>query len=361
MRFINIVDSVSNLNFGVWNAAIINAVTLKDFGVETELWYLGEEPASPLMIPTVRIADSSYRTLDSLILERKLNQKKDLIVTSGIWRYPSKWGAYLSAKGFQWILVPQGMLEPWPLTQKWLQKKIYFNLVEKNLASKANIIRAVSKPEAKNLSRIFPHSRIEFIPNGVEIRDTIEKKAPGKKLMTYLFLSRLHHKKNVISLVEAWISSSLNNNPDAELIIAGPDQGELVKVQATISGSQNARYVGVVHGSSKERLFEDATFYVLPSFSEGMPSSLLEAMSYGVIPIITEGCNLPDVGDLGIGKVVTTDVSSIRQALHDTAQWQQNMINEHSDKCKNLISKEYSIDAVTRKQISVYLSLSYEH
>jgi glycosyltransferase involved in cell wall biosynthesis len=361
VRFINLVDSVSKLNFGVWNAAVINANSLKNFGVETELWYPGEDPDSIADVTTIKIADTGYKTLDKLVAERRLEPDQDVIITSGMWRYPTKWGSYLNARGFQWILVPQGMLEPWPLRQKRIQKKLYFNLVEKYLARKANVIRAVSKPEAKNLAMIFPKSRIEYIPNGVKTDQVKDTKTPLTVLKRYLFLSRLHHKKNIISLAHAWITSDLNNNPLVELTIAGPDQGELAKLQTIISSSENIKYAGIVSGSAKDNLFADATFFILPSFSEGLPSSLLEAMSQGAIPIITEGCNCPDVFELELGVKITTEISSIRQALEDTAQWLPETINARAAKCRNLIVSEYSIEAVTKKQVEVYLSLRNDY
>jgi glycosyltransferase involved in cell wall biosynthesis len=355
MRFINIVDTASSLNFGVWNAAVINAGVLKEKGVKTELWYSGEKQVTSEDVIPVNFSDPGYKTLESLILTRQLNPDNDLIITSGVWRFPTKWGAFLKAKGFQWIFVPQGMLEPWPLRQKWLKKKIYFSLVEKRQAINATVIRAVSKPEEINLKRLFPNNRIEYIPNGVQVTSkNINHRLKRRNVTGYLFLSRLHHKKNIIALAQAWVSSKLNNNPLFQLIIAGPDQGELIKLQQTLSMSGNMSYVGLVKGATKEALFDNATFYVLPSFSEGLPSALLEAMASGIIPIITEGCNFPDVFEHKIGVKITTEKSSIQYALENTSLWDSDTILEKSRQCRELIQSEYSLEAVTNKQIRIY-------
>ena len=356
MRFINIVDSASTFNFGVWNAAVINAGLLKDAGIKTELWYMGVDKVALPDVDAINITDPGYKALEILISTRQLHADQDIIITSGVWRYPTRWGAFLKAKGFQWIFVPQGMLEPWPLKQKWLQKKIYFNILEKHLARKATLIRAVSKPEVKNLKRFFPRNRIEFIPNGVQAANkNIKGTDILPKVTGYLFLSRLHHKKNVVALAKAWVSSKLNNDPLFQLTIAGPDQGELAKLQPIISSSGNLRYVGVVKGAAKDSLFNESTFYILPSFSEGLPSALLEAMARGIIPIITEGCNFPDVFEHDLGIRITTEKLSIQLGLEDSSAWDYGTIAEKSRQCRNLIQSQYSLEAVTRRQLQAYI------
>jgi glycosyltransferase involved in cell wall biosynthesis len=354
-RIINIVDSVSELNYGIWNAAIVNSGLLKRHNISVELWHPDPLLSSIENATSVRLSGTSLGNLKQLIKERRLNPKEDTIITHGVWHYTSKWGSYLRSKGFNWVIVPQGMLEPWPLQQKWLKKKLYFNLVERRLITRADIIRAVSKSEAVNLSKMFPLNRIEFIPNGVKVHSYNENRTvEARKITKYLFLSRLHHKKNILALTHAWIESKLNNDPGFRLLIAGPDQGELEKILPVIAATTNIEYVGPVFGSDKEALFSESTFYVLPSFSEGLPSSLLEAMASGLIPIISEGCNLPEVFDRQLGVIISTNKTNIKEKLEYTSEWTLDRIREKADLCKAFIRSEYSIEAITKKQIELY-------
>ncbi|MHA4843859.1 glycosyltransferase [Flavitalea antarctica] len=356
MRLINIVDSVSDLNFGVWNAAIINAGLLKLHGIKSELWHPGSHNGHSRdeNVTFIQIIDGSLNSLRNLIAERALTPAEDIIVTSGVWQYPTKWGAALKKMGFRWIFVPQGMLEPWPLRHKWLKKKIYFHFVEKWLIQKADMIRAVSAPEQENLQKIFPRSRVIFIPNGVLTGRQTNKEFLPSGVVRFLFLSRLHSKKNVFGLVKAWIISKLNNNPGFQLLIAGPDQGELQKIQPYINQSNNISYVGTVSGKAKKDIFDLCDFYILPSFSEGLPSSMLEAMATGLIPIISSGCNFPDLKIHNIGLEVTTDVDDIRRGIEDAACWNAARISDSSRKAKKLIEEKYSIGAVTSMQIDLF-------
>jgi len=356
VRFINIVDSVSDLNFGVWNAAIINAGLLKLQGIRSELWHPGtyNSHSKNENVTFIQVVDGSENTLRNLIEERSLAPGEDVIITSGVWQYPTRWGALLKKMGYHWIFVPQGMLEPWPLRHKWLKKMVYFNLVEKRLIEKADLIRAVSVPEWENLKKKFPGKKIVFVPNGVFIDNQEKIKPQSQKKIGYLFLSRLHSKKNVSGLVTAWTASSLNNNEYFELVIAGPDQGELQKIQPLIAMSKNIRYVGTVSGHAKADLFISCRYFILPSFSEGLPSSLLEAMSYGLIPIITDGCNLPDVFEYNLGLRTTTKTADIVSSLEDSSQMDEELIQIRSKGCRKLISEKYSLEAITNIQVQLF-------
>ncbi|RYY15234.1 MAG: hypothetical protein EOO04_28930, partial [Chitinophagaceae bacterium] len=161
------------MNYGIWHAAVVNASALAALNYTVELWFPTEMPAITNAVTAVRLPGTDHSVLTKLIEERNLDPRKDIIITHGVWNYPTRWGHRLKQLGYRWIYVPQGMLEPWPLQQKWLKKKIYFTLVEQRLAKTADLIRAVAKPEMNNLRRFFPSSDIRFIPNGVKVQDTV--------------------------------------------------------------------------------------------------------------------------------------------------------------------------------------------
>jgi glycosyltransferase involved in cell wall biosynthesis len=350
-RIVNIVDSVSPVNYGIWNAAIVNAAILKENGIETELWFPDERHDIAGSVTPVRIASASMFDLRKMLVERGLDATRDIIVTHGSWQYATRWGNYLRSKNFIWIYVPQGMLEPWSRSQKRIKKKIYFDLFEKRLIRQASGIRAVSMKESTNLKKIFPQSLVEFIPNGVDTPSSFTSVLQKSDTIRYLFLSRLHHKKNIVSLAQAWTESSLNNSTQFELLIAGPDQGELETLRSVISRSSNIRYVGTVFGEEKKEILCNSHFFVLPSFSEGLPSALLEAMGFGLIPIITEGCNFSDAFSNNLGVKITTERKSITRGLEETSVWNNPKLSELSRRNFEYIKEHYSVEKITQLQL----------
>lgn len=357
MRLINIIDSFDRINYGVWNAATVNASLLSEDGISVELWFPRTEQTSIKGVTLVSLPDVKLTTLQQLISQRALNVDTDIIITHGAWRFATRWGHSLKKKGFKWIYVPHGMLEPWSFQQKRFKKKLYFSVFEKRMAMQCDLIRAVAVTEKDNLQQLFKSSLVKFLPNGVHIeKDANYVKRPNL-ICRYLFLSRLHAKKNIKALIGAWIQSSLNNKNNFELVIAGPDQGELKEIEPLMKFSQNVNYVGSVYGTQKDQLMKDSHFYVLPSFSEGLPSSLLEAMAFGLIPIITEGCNLPEVFTMGLGVHIDTDETDICRALETTSTWDGNDLALKGKKCMDFIMNEFSLETVTTNQHKVFKQL----
>jgi glycosyltransferase involved in cell wall biosynthesis len=361
MRIINIVDSVDQINYGIWHAVTANAGLLTDNNIITELWYPERSFNSIPDVTNVPLVSLSLSGLKQVMINRKLNPEEDIIVTHGAWSYATRWGASMKKEGFRWIYVPHGMLEPWPLQQKRIKKALYLHLIEKRFAKNADCVKAVSMPESTNLQQFFNPALIQFIPNGVPYENTHPDFQVRQEPLRYLFLSRLHHKKNLVKLAIGWLQSGLNNNSKVELLIAGPDEGELEKITPFLLQSSNIKYIGSVYGERKRELFKQCTFYILPSYSEGLPSSLLEAMNYGLVPIITEGCNLPDVFTQNLGVKIDTDVSSIKGALETTSMWGAQKVAETGLKAKQFIKENFSLEVVTNLQIALFSRLINRH
>ena len=172
-------------------------------------------------------------------------------------------------------------------------------------------------------------------------------------------MARLHHKKGVVPLAEAWINSSLFNQENIELLIAGPDDGELSKIKQLLAQHTNAnvRYIGAVYGEDKEALLKKAHFYVLPSFSEGFPTSVLEAMQFGVIPLISRGCNFPEVFKHNLGIEVQPAIGSIRQGLEEAMKMNKDQMQKLSLDNTVFVNGHYTLSAIAKQQYELYSSL----
>ena len=195
------------------------------------------------------------------------------------------------------------------MRHKRLKKLSYFWLIERRLAKSAALIRAVSLNEQANLQKMFKKA-VCLIENGVKVPQLAIKNLDGP--LIYLFMARLHHKKGILPLVNAW---SAENTKNSMLIIAGPDEGELENILPIIKRTPNIQYVGAVYGDDKRQLLEKSHYYILPSYSEGFPTSVVEAMSYGLIPIISPECNFAAVFENKLGYCVYPREENIRKVL----------------------------------------------
>lgn len=361
MNIINLVDTLDQVNFGIWNAALSTATILKEkWNVDSEVWAPAVEEIPAQLSKKVifyPLVSTSVNTFDQMLEEKKYPRARTIFISHGCWRYPTRWGAMARKRGYCWIHVPHGMLEPWPLRQKWLQKKIYFFLIEKRLSKKAHVVRAVSQNEFRNLQKYF--SNIRYIPNGVpEIIVATGEKWIGEKRI-FLFMARLHHKKGVVPLVEAWVEAGFHRNSKLELRIAGPDDGELESLKKIVGtcGPSNITIVGAVYGSQKEKELAEAHFYVLPSYSEGFPTSVLEGMQSGAIPIISEGCNFPEVFSEKLGIETSPGKRDIGNALKQALELETEREKELSAGNQEYVNKNYSLEFIAEQQYMLYKDL----
>ncbi|MEZ4897635.1 MAG: hypothetical protein R2806_12400 [Saprospiraceae bacterium] len=193
-RIINIIDKLTKINYGIWNAAINTSdILYKDYEIVTELWSFYVEYDLNINYNIAKYIQTNK--VKDIINLFQLNIEKDIIITHGSWRKPTKLGYQLRLLGFHWIYVPHGMLEPWSIKQKMFKKKLYFHLFEKYYVSKASYIRAVGEKEMNHLKILFPNlcKRIICISNGVPVDTEITKEYNFP--IKILFLGRLHNKK----------------------------------------------------------------------------------------------------------------------------------------------------------------------
>lgn len=360
MRVINIVDRLDRVNFGIWNAAIATAAELKKgFGIDSEIWYpewtreSGELNLNGALPRPLARLDHGF--LEQIRTEAALDPLRDVIVTHGCWQYPSRWGKTFKLFGFNWVAVPHGMLEAWSLSQKRLRKGVYYKFVERPALLRADRIRAVGKPEFDSLQRRFGDKTV-WIPNGVRsLGERPGREKPATK--TVLFMARLHHKKGILPLLKGWRESPLCNHPEFVLKIAGPDDGELAAMKAFLDQHaeiRNIAYVGAVYGQDKERLLGESHFYILPSFSEGFPTSVLEAMQYGLVPVVSAGCNFPDIFENRLGIRVEPESGRLLAGLEAVAGLSDTDRSALSSRARDYIEKHYTHSIIARRQAELY-------
>ena len=106
----------------------------------------------------------------------------------------------------------------------------------------------------------------------------------NKKSIKILFLARIEREKGIFEMLEAFqeLSKSIKN---IELTIAGDGQ-DFQTIKELVKKENNIKVVGEVEGEEKIKLFQESDIYCLPSYSEGLPISVLEALCFG-LPVVT--------------------------------------------------------------------------
>lgn len=214
--------------------------------------------------------------------------KPDILHVHGIWSGSSIHGR-LAPGRTRVVVSPRGMLDPWILARKPWLKRPHAALLERPMLGRA-YLHALCDHEAAAALDYMPAlaGRIFTVPNGVE-------PAPADEALQRdgaLYLGRLHEKKQVLPLIDAWERRSKK----LVLTIAGwGEPAHEAAIAARCKGHKRVRFVGALHGKSKAQALSAARFFILPSLSEGLPMAALEAISHGCVPILTDACHLPQL------------------------------------------------------------------
>ena len=228
-----------------------------------------------------------------------------------------------------YILSAHGMLEPWALRSSRLKKQLYSLLIERRNVGGAACLHALTRSEADQFRAFGARGPIAIIPNGVAIpseRNTelFFRRFPhllGKRVI--LFLARLHPKKGLDLLLQSWPAIAASW-PEAHLVLAGPDcEGTQAGLERLIAAQQlqtSVTFTGMLRGAEKWSALNAAECFILPSYSEGLSVSVLEALGVGCPVIVTEACNMPEVSENKAGWQVASSSAAISGALHEVLQ-----------------------------------------
>jgi len=234
--------------------------------------------------------------------------------------------------------------------------KAYIMLGEMCAAKFADEIIVLSKSDQEYIAQRYGREA-RMIPNGIdrpEIRPSyeIEKKYRLKKDGYLLFLGRIVPEKGIHDLIDAFDCV----HTDKRLVIAGgasDSEVYLQKIKEMVRKDERILLTGFVQGRLLEELYSNAYFYVLPSSLEGMPLSLMEAMSYGNCCLTSDisGC-IEVMGDCGVTfeKGNTDDLQKKLKMLLDSPQ----MVEKYRSESAECVLRRFSWDDVVERTLEVY-------
>lgn len=305
-RVAHVTDSISRRAGGMFESVrgLCSALNVGDtvraevFAAEDEFTKVDKSVWNG--VPTHVASTGMGRFSQSIGIFRELHASTfDLVHLQGIWGPASRSIAIAKLCGTKgpYVISPRGMLEPWALRSGSIKKKIAWGLWQGKLLRQATCIHALCEAEAISIAHLNLGRPICIIPNGVDLPEVL----PGKdsNFKTLLFLGRIHPKKGLVELLRAFAQIEQSQRNGWRILIAGWDDGGHLPMLQSLAGELavdgSIEFVGPVFGDKKTELLRSCTAFILPSHSEGLPMSVLEAWSYGLPAVITNECHL-DIG-----------------------------------------------------------------
>lgn len=259
----------------------------------------------------------------------KLFGKKVIVTVHGLDHQRAKWGKFAS----------------------W-----YIRSGEKNAVRFADEIIVLSKGVQDYFQNTYGRTT-RFIPNGVnkaklrKARQITEKW--GLTNDSYiLYLGRIVPEKGERYLIEAFKQTKT----DKKLVIAGGSsdtQAFMDELKSLAKDDDRIIFTGFVQGEILEELYSNPYIYTLPSDLEGMPLSLLEAMSYGNCCLTSD---IPECSEVVEDKALLfrkSDVSDLKEKLQNACDHPE-MVETYKAQAEEFICRKYNWDDVVEKTLKLY-------
>lgn len=211
----------------------------------------------------------------------------------------------------------------------------------------------LSKEWKTLIGQIVPADKIDILENYCILPDAIDlkKKKPGQ----ILFLGELGERKGCF-LIPDILEQVKRSYPDACMVMAGDGQMQQVKEAFAKKGLEaSVTFSGWVRAEEKQKLLEESEVFLFPTYYEGMPMAVLEAMSYGLGIVTT------NVG--GIPRLIIPNqtgyieaVGEIEKMAKDVVKLLQNeeLCRQLGAQARELAAKHYSLDTHLKRLEKIY-------
>jgi glycosyltransferase involved in cell wall biosynthesis len=312
------------------------------------------------MYPNLIFSDISYNSISKTTLSptiisiiQKHIKNSDVIHLHGLWRPILTISALLCLNLKKpYIISPRGMLDSWSLSQKKIKKKIAILLLWKYIFNRAAFVHSLNIYESGIVKKLFPKVKVRISPNGM-FKSFFNSPPPSENVFLkqntkvknpyILFLGRIHFKKGVDFLAKAFIIFS-RHYKNVDLVVAGPDDGELEKLKTIFDIyelRERVHFVGPIYSQDKFSAITCATCFCLPSRQEGFSMAITEALACGTPVVISKQCNFPEVEKYNAGIITNLIPSEISNAFMKIFS-DSNQRHRMGEAGRNLIENHYT-------------------
>jgi glycosyltransferase involved in cell wall biosynthesis len=340
-----------------------HACPIAGFCEEVELEHIAPDQRTGLEVfPTSRlrwIVDSRLRRR----LYERIHSSTGVHI-HGIWEAHCMIAADMARSSRRpYMISAHGMLEGWALDHKRFKKALYAALSERRRLQRAVCLRALSADEVNDYRRLGLTNPVVVIPNSVDPPAGIGAKLFWEahpellRKRIVLYLGRLHPKKGLPLLLQAW-SRKAQKSEDLHLVIAGPDSEGTRALLETMTDELNLRssvtFTGMLTGEYKWSALAAAKLFVLPSYSEGFSVAVLEALAMGVPAIVTVPCHIPEVSTHDCGWVVPPEVGELEGALNEFLELSRDDLARLGERGRRLVRQRFHPSVVGKQMAQVY-------
>ncbi len=360
MKILSFVSSLDLSSGGPSRSVPMLVKGLAELGVDITLMTIRSENMNihALEGTTAKLKVLSPSFSRKEIAKYLADERFELIQIQSVWEMPYH-KVILEARkqNIPYIVTPRGMLEPWSLSQKKWKKKLAWWLYQRNDVQKSACVFTTAKMEAEHVCKLGITTCKAVIPNGIETDAYPCKSSVEGVKKQVLFLSRVHVKKGIELLFEAW-KRLHSDYVDWQLLVIGNGEAEYIhslenRVES-LGLKDSIKILPPVFGEAKIKVYQESALFCLPSFSENFGMVIAEAMSCGTPVITTTNCPWEILNETNTGWCVDLSVDNLERALREAMGMDANALYDMGQRASKLIYDNFDYRSVTRKTLSLY-------
>lgn len=360
LKLIQVVPAITNEASGPSYSVRRLCDSLISLGVDVRLAALDWEPSAnspayqrtfPLGIGPRRLGFSPH--MRSWLETEAHTEQADLMHSHSLWMMPNVYpAAAVRGTKCKLIMSPRGALSVWALNHNRFRKRLFWRLFQERATQAADLFHATARSEYEDIRRVGLRQPVCVLPNGVDIPPLIGVVRKRR----VLFLGRIHPKKGVDVLLRAW-EAIQGRYDDWELQIVGPEGDAHSAAMRTLSsqlGLRRVSFAGPLFGAQKNRAYQEASVFVLPTNSENFGMTVAESLAAATPVIVTKGAPWQELREKGAGWWIDPGVDSLVACLGDALERSSSELRLMGDAGRQWMENEFSWCQISDRFLTTY-------
>jgi glycosyltransferase involved in cell wall biosynthesis len=334
IHVVQVISSLDNEAAGTtaWVRQLVEHLHIREIDVDVLALLLAEAAPEALNGLSLHLPDKSrLQGLGALLGSRTMKQavlaaaeKGHVLHSSGLWRLPNVYPGWAAARtGCPLVVSPHGMLGPGALQFSSRKKRLFAALAQNRALAAVTCFHATSQKEVEDIRNYGLKTPIALIPIGIDVPENVTETSHGSPgapaRRTLLYLGRVHPKKGLDRLVEAW-SRVEQRFSNWQLSIVGPSEigyGDLLRAQVRRAGANRVEFSDGLFGDEKLKAYRDADLFVLPTLDENFGMVVAESLANGTPVVCTKGAPWEGLERHGCGWWIDHGVEPLAGALSE--------------------------------------------
>ncbi len=358
---VHIVPTINNEASGPTYSVVRLCESIMNTGAELELSVLrsfGTNVKPPYLhdfkiLGLRRLGFSSG--MHNWLKAKGVNSEVEVLHNHSLWMMPNVYPGWVASKyNIPYMVSPRGTLSEKAMNLGSKIKYPFWYLVQKPALRSVSCFHATALNEYEDIRRHKFNQPVAVVPNGVDIPEYLNYEKTRER--TLLFLSRIHPKKGIDNLLNAW-KIVRSKFPEWELKIVGPDNfghlDEMKKLSAKLKLSR-VEFTGPLFGQEKQMAYQQADLFVLPTYSENFGLAVAEALAAGTPAIVTKGAPWEGLNTHGAGQWIDIGVDPLVASLEDMMSRSREELTQMGVNGREWMKRDFSWDKIGAQMVETY-------